>query len=179
MGLIHHPGAEGPSRPLRCCRSPWSRSPTTTELRPQPLLSSCSVLGTGGAGHYPAPISISGVISLKLLPRPPVPLQVAAALLSCGHPVHWRREWQRPLRRPYRSWEKKRSERQGGRERYTQLNAKFQRIVRRDKKAFLSVQCKEIEENNRIGMTRDLFQKTGDGKGTFHCKSRHNKEQKW
>ena len=50
------------------------------------------------------------------------------------------------------------------------LNAEFQRIVRRDKKAFLSYQCKEIEENNRIGKTRDLFKKIRDTKGTFHAK---------
>ena len=55
-------------------------------------------------------------------------------------------------------------------ERYTHLNAEFQRIPRRDKKAFLSDQCKEIEENNRMGKTRDLFQKTRDTKGTFHGK---------
>ena len=58
----------------------------------------------------------------------------------------------------------------GERERYTQLNAEFQRIARRDKKAFLSNQCKEIEENNRIGKTKDLFKKIGDTKGTFHVK---------
>ena len=50
------------------------------------------------------------------------------------------------------------------------LNAEFQRIARRVKKAFLSVQCKEIEENNQVGETRDLFQKTRDIKGTFHAK---------
>ena len=55
----------------------------------------------------------------------------------------------------------------GEKERYTHLNAEFQRIARRDKKAFLSDQCKEIEENNRMGKTRDLFKKTGDTKGTF------------
>ena len=54
--------------------------------------------------------------------------------------------------------------------RYTHLNAEFQRIARRDKKAFLSNQCKEIEENNRIGKTRDLFKKIRDTKGTFHAK---------
>ena len=53
-------------------------------------------------------------------------------------------------------------------ERYTQLNAEFQRIARIDKKAFLNEQCKEIEENNRLEKTRDLFKKTGDIKGTFH-----------
>ena len=58
----------------------------------------------------------------------------------------------------------------GEREQYTQLNAEFQRIARRDKKAFLSEQCKEIEENNRMGKTRDLFQKTRDTKGIFHAK---------
>ena len=58
----------------------------------------------------------------------------------------------------------------GERERYTQLNAEFQRIARRDKKAFLSELCKEIEENNKMGKTRDLFKKTGDTKGTFHAK---------
>ena len=56
------------------------------------------------------------------------------------------------------------------REIYTQLNAEFQRIARGDKKAFFNEQCKEIEENNRMGKTRDLFKKTRDTKGTFHAK---------
>ena len=55
-------------------------------------------------------------------------------------------------------------------ERYPHLNAEFQRIARRDKKAFFSDQCKEIEENNRMGKTRDLFKKIRDTKGTFHAK---------
>ena len=59
---------------------------------------------------------------------------------------------------------------QGEKERYKHLNAKFQRIARRDKKAFLSDQCKEIEENNRMGKTRDLFKKMRDTKETFHAK---------
>ena len=58
----------------------------------------------------------------------------------------------------------------GEKERYKHLNAEFQRIVRRDKKAFLSNQCKEIEENNRKGKTRDLFKKISDTKGTFDAK---------
>ena len=58
----------------------------------------------------------------------------------------------------------------GERERYKHLNAEFQRIARRDKKAFLGDQCKEIEENNRLGKTRDLFKKIRDTKGTFHEK---------
>ena len=58
----------------------------------------------------------------------------------------------------------------GEKERYTHLNAEFQRITRRDKKAFLSNQCKEIEENNGMGKTRDLFKKIRDTKGTFHAK---------
>ena len=58
----------------------------------------------------------------------------------------------------------------GEKERYTHLNTVFQRIARRDKKAFLSDQCKEIEENNRMGKTRDLFKKIRDTKGTFHAK---------
>ena len=58
----------------------------------------------------------------------------------------------------------------GEKERYTHLNAEFQRIARSDKKAFLSNQCKEIEENNRMGKTRDLFKKTRDIKGAFHAK---------
>ena len=58
----------------------------------------------------------------------------------------------------------------GGKERYTHLNAEFQRIARRDKKAFLSDQCKEIKKNNRMGKTRDLFKKIRDAKGTFHAK---------
>ena len=58
----------------------------------------------------------------------------------------------------------------GEKETYTHLNADIQRIARRDKKAFLSNQCKEIEENNRMGKTRDLFKKIRDTKGTFHAK---------
>ena len=58
----------------------------------------------------------------------------------------------------------------GEKERYSHLNAEFQRIARRDKKAFLSGLCKEIEENNRMGKTRDLFRKIRDTKGTFHAK---------
>ena len=58
----------------------------------------------------------------------------------------------------------------GEKERYKHLNAEFQRIARRDKKAFLNNQCKEIEENNRMGKTRDLFKKIRDTKGTFHAK---------
>ena len=59
---------------------------------------------------------------------------------------------------------------QGEKERYKHLNAEFQRIARKNKKAFLSNQCKEIEENNRMGKTRDLFKKIRDTKGTFHAK---------
>ena len=59
---------------------------------------------------------------------------------------------------------------QGEKERYKHLNAEFQRIARRDRKVFLSDQCKEIEENNRMGKTRDLFKKIRDLKGTFHAK---------
>ena len=58
----------------------------------------------------------------------------------------------------------------GEKERYTHLNAEFQRLARRDKKAFLSDKCKEIEENKRMGKTRGLFKKTRDTKGTFHAK---------
>ena len=58
----------------------------------------------------------------------------------------------------------------GEKERYTHLNAEFQRRARKDKKAFLSDQCKEIEENNRMGKTRDFFKKIRDTKGTFHAK---------
>ena len=66
---------------------------------------------------------------------------------------------------------KRREEKSKGEKgRYKHLNAEFQRIARRDKKAFLSNQCKEIEENNRMGKTRDLFKKIRDTKGTFHAK---------
>ena len=65
----------------------------------------------------------------------------------------------------------------GEKERYTHLNAKFQRIARRDKKAFLSEQCKEIEEKNRMGKTRELFKKIRDTKGTFHAKMGTIKER--
>ena len=77
----------------------------------------------------------------------------------------------------------------GEKERYTHLNAEFQRRGRRDKKAFLSDQCKDIEENNRMGNTRGFFKKIRDTKGTFHAimgtiknrngKKKKKKEQKW
>ena len=66
----------------------------------------------------------------------------------------------------------------GEKERYTHLNAEFQRIARRNKKAFLSDQCKEIEENNRMGNTRDLFKKIKRYQGNISCKDGHNKGQK-
>ena len=64
-------------------------------------------------------------------------------------------------------------------ERYTHLNAEFQTIARKDKKAFLSDGCKEIEENNRMGKTRALFKKIRDTKGNFHAKMGSKKGQKW
>ena len=73
--------------------------------------------------------------------------------------------------------EKREEKGKGERERYIHLNAEFQRIARRDKKA-LSEQCKEIEENNRMGKSRDLFRKIRDTKGIFSCKDGYNKGQK-
>ena len=66
--------------------------------------------------------------------------------------------------------EKREAKSKGEKERYSHLNAEFQRIARRDKKAFLSDQCKEKEENNRMGKTRDVFRKIGDTKGKVHAK---------
>ena len=93
----------------------------------------------------------------------------------------YRRQWSRTsprkrntkrqngcLRRAYKQLRKK--EKQKSKEKRKDLNAEFQKIARRDKKAFLSDQCKEIEENNRMGKTRDLFKKIRDTKGTFHAK---------
>ena len=75
------------------------------------------------------------------------------------------------------SCEKKVSEKQRGKGRYTHLNAEFQSIARRDKKAFLSDQCKEIEENNRMGKTTGLFKKIRDTKETFHAKMGSTKDR--
>ena len=74
------------------------------------------------------------------------------------------------LRRPYKQLRKEENLKAKEKEIYTQLNAEFQRIARRDKGAFLSDQCKEIEENNRIGKMRDLFKKIRNTKGIFHVK---------
>ena len=74
--------------------------------------------------------------------------------------------------------ERKEDKSNGEKERYIHLNAEFQRIARRDKKVFLSDQCKEIEENHRMGKTRDLFKKIRDTKGTFHLKMSTIKERK-
>ena len=65
----------------------------------------------------------------------------------------------------------------GERERYTQLNVEFQKIAKKDKKTFLNEQCKEVEENNRMGKTRDLFKKIGDNKGIFHAKMGTTKDR--
>ena len=78
----------------------------------------------------------------------------------------------------FQSAVKRREEKsKGEKERYKHLNAVFQRIARRDKKAFLSDRCKEIEENNRMGKTTDLFKKIRDTKGTFHAKMGSTKER--
>ena len=68
------------------------------------------------------------------------------------------------------SWERREAKGKGEKERYSHLNAEFQRIARRDKKTFLGDQCTEIEKNNRMGKTRDLFKKVRDTEGTFHAK---------
>ena len=72
--------------------------------------------------------------------------------------------------RPYKLLKRREVKSKGEKERYTHLNSDFQGIERTDKKAFLSDQCQEIEENNRMGKTRDLFKKIRDTKGTFHAK---------
>ena len=72
---------------------------------------------------------------------------------------------------------KREAKSKGEKERYKHLNAEFQRIARRDKKAFLSGQCKEIEENNRMGKTRDFFKKIRDTKGTIHAKMGSTKDK--
>ena len=72
---------------------------------------------------------------------------------------------------------RKYAKRKEEKERYTQLNTEFQRIARRDRRAFLSDQCKETEENNRMGKTRDLFKKIRDTKGTFHAKMGSRKDR--
>ena len=74
---------------------------------------------------------------------------------------------------------RKESKGKGEKETYTHLNAEFQRIARRDKKAFLSDHCKEIEENNRMGTARDLFKKIREYQGNISCKDGHYKGQKW
>ena len=73
---------------------------------------------------------------------------------------------------------RKEAKSKGEKERYSHLNTEFQRIARRDKKAFFSNQCKEIEENNRMGKTRDLFKKIRDTKGIFHTKMGTTKDRK-
>ena len=77
------------------------------------------------------------------------------------------------------SCEKKRSESKGEKEGYKHMNAEFQRIARRNTKVFLSDQCKEIEENNRMGKTRDLFKKIRDTKGNISHKDGLDKGEKW
>ena len=73
------------------------------------------------------------------------------------------------LRRPYKQTERREAKGKGEKERYTHLNVEFQRRAQREKKTFLSNQCKEIEENNKMEKTRDLFKKIRDTKGTFHA----------
>ena len=78
-----------------------------------------------------------------------------------------------------RALKRKEAKSKGRKERCNHLNAEFKKIARRDKKTFLRDQCKEIEENNRMEKTRDLFKKIRDTKGTFHAKMGSIKEQKW
>ena len=88
-----------------------------------------------------------------------------------SRPSPWKRKAKTQkgcLRRSYKKRREAKSK--GEKERYKHLNAEFQRIARRDKKAFFNDQCKEIEENNRMGKTRDLFKKIRDTKGIFHAK---------
>ena len=98
-----------------------------------------------------------------------------------SRPSPWKRNAKKQngcLGRLTNSCEKKRGKKQRRKEKYKHLNAEFQRIARRDKKAFFSSQCKEIEENSRMGKTRDLFKKIRDTKGTFHANGL-NTGQKW
>ena len=90
-----------------------------------------------------------------------------------SRPSLWKRNAKKQngcLGRPYLALKRREAKSKGEKERYKHLNAEFQRIARRDKKAFFSNQCKEIEEKNRMGKTRDLFKKIRDPKGTFHAK---------
>ena len=89
-----------------------------------------------------------------------------------SRPSPWKRNAKKQndcLMRAYKQLKRREVKSKGEKERYTHLNAEFQRIARRNKKTFLSDQCKEIEENNRMGKTRDLFKKIRDTKGTFHA----------
>ena len=99
-----------------------------------------------------------------------------------SRPSPWKRNAKKQngcLGRTYKAVKRRDVKSKGEKERYTHLNAKFQRIARRDlKKAFLSDQCKEIEENNRLGKTRHLFKKTEDTKGIFHAKTGIIKDRK-
>ena len=90
-----------------------------------------------------------------------------------SRPSPWKRNAKKQngyLGRPYKYLKRREVKSKGEKERYKHLNAEFQRIAREDKKAFFSDQCKEIEENNRMGKTRDLFKKISDTKGIFHEK---------
>ena len=90
-----------------------------------------------------------------------------------SRPFPWKRNAKKQngcLGRPYKAVKRREVKSKGEKERYKHLNAEFQRIARRDKKDFLSDQCKEIEGNNRMGKTRNLFKKIRDTKGTFHAK---------
>ena len=94
-----------------------------------------------------------------------------------SRPSPWKRNAKKKNGCLTNSCEKKRSKKQRRKERYKHLNAEFQRIARRDKKAFLSDQRQEIEENKRMGKTRDLFKKIRDTKGTFHVRMGSKKER--
>ena len=94
------------------------------------------------------------------------------------HPHGWKKAKWLPEEALQIAVKRRESKGKGEKERYTHLNAEFQRIASRDKKAFLRDQCKVIEENNRMGKTRDLFKRTRYYRN-ISCKDRHNKRQKW
>ena len=101
----------------------------------------------------------------KLIHGPNIPGSYAVLFFTASDFKNWLSEEALQIAEKIREVKGK-----GEKKRYTQLNAEFQRTAGRDKKAFLNEQCKEIEENNRVGKTRDLFKKIRDTKGTFHAK---------
>ena len=157
--------AMAPHSSTLACKIPWTEEPGRLHS-----------VGSWRVGHdWATSLSLFSFMHWrrKWQPTPvflPGESQGRGSLVGCVYGVAQIRTWLKQLSSSSVAMKRREAKSKGEKERYKHLNAEFQRIARRDKKAFLRDKCKEREENNRFGKNRDLFKKIRDTKGTFHAK---------